>query len=196
MFTYCFNAILCLTPLSTITTLVGRPYSINNMTPKTPDPLWGEVTKVHEKTNNPVNTCIHCGSKWTSNSPSRIAKHLQKCPKIPERLWERFQPSRLRKEHAREVNTHTPLQEPRQGEASSKRPKLNSFIDTCSDSEKAALDEALAEWIYGSGLPLHTVSFFTCNLVFKLTFNRSIIPSSRPLSPNSALPTNLSPAKP
>ena len=54
------------------------------------DPLWSEVTKVYEKKNNPVNTCIHCGSKWTSNSPSRIAKHLYKCPKIPERLWSIF----------------------------------------------------------------------------------------------------------
>ena len=194
MFACCFNAILCLTPLSSIATLIRRPYSINNMTPKAPDPLWGEVTKVYVKRNNPVNTCIHCGSKWTSNSPSRIAKHLNKCPKIPKRLWERFQPSRLRKDHALEVNAPVPLQGPQQGEATSKRPKLNSFIDTCSDSEKTALDEALAEWIYGSGLPLHTVSFLTHDL-FNLTFNRWTIPSSRPSFSSSAPPTNLSPAK-
>ena len=133
---------------------------------KAPDPLWNEVTKLYEKTNsnNPVNTCIHCGNKWTSNSPSRIANHLRKCSKIPERLWERFQPSRLGNRRKR-ASGNAP-----QGEASqetSKRPKLKGierFVGTCSDSEKAAIDEALAEWIYGSGLPLHTVSLSAINI--------------------------------
>src|SRR6267378_4448415 len=116
---------------------------------KAPDILWNEVAKVYEKTNsnNPVNTCIHCGSKWTSNSPSRIANHLRKCTKIPERLWERFQPTRLGN-----LRKHAPedaMQASPQGEATSKRPKLKGmerFVDTCSDSEKTALDEVLAEW--------------------------------------------------
>jgi hypothetical protein len=137
------------------------------MGPKTPDPLWSEVTKVYEKSNNPINTCIHCGNKWTSNSPSRIAKHLRKCTKIPERLLERFQPSRLGNLQKRALEVAP--QEPPQGKATSKRPKPNGiedFVDTCSDSERAALDEALAEWIYGSGLPLHTVSFLLLIYLF------------------------------
>ena len=136
---------------------------------KTPDPLWHEVTKVYEKvnSNNPVNTCIHCGKKWTSNSPSRIAKHLSKCTDIPERLWERFQPSRLNNHRRRASELEDTLQasQASQGEATSKRSKLNGpmerFVDSCSESEQAALDEALAEWIYGSGLPLHTVSLLS-----------------------------------
>jgi hypothetical protein len=137
---------------------------------KAPDPLWNEVTKVYEKvnSNNPVNTCIHCGKKWTSNSPSRIAKHLGKCTDIPERLWERFQPSRLTNRRRRAPEDALQASQAPQGEAASKRSKLNGpmerFADSCSDSEQAALDEALAEWIYGSGLPLHTVSLFAINI--------------------------------
>jgi hypothetical protein len=128
--------------------------------------------------NNPINTCIHCGNKWTSNSPSRIANHLRKCTKIPERLWERFQPSRLGNHQKRALEV-APQDLPR-GEMTSKRPKRNGiegFVDTCSDSEQVALDETLAEWIYGSGLPLHTVD----SPLFR-AFIYKLRPAYRPLS--------------
>ena len=110
------------------------------------------MTKVYENKNNPINSCIHCGSKWTSNSPSHTAKHLYNCPKIPKLLWERFQSYRLYNEQAPEIAPHMRSQESQQGKEATKPSKLNDFVDIFSASEQTALNEALAEWIHGSGL--------------------------------------------
>jgi hypothetical protein len=120
------------------------------------DPAWDYVILTYRLHNNPDTECIYCGFLQTTNAPSRLIKHLKKCPYLPASLYSKYQPNKLRG-LADFGDLVDPVPSLPRGNKRRGNGDINSYIDTIDDDMKEELDQACAEWIYGSGLPLSTV---------------------------------------
>jgi len=109
-------------------------------------PAWLEFDQ--EKTvgdPNPINTCRSCGRSFKSNSLTRAQKHLTECTDLRPELHQQYQPWLISQ----------------RGEHDAKRQKkVTELIDKMSEASQKEATQLLAEFFYGSGIPLSLASQF------------------------------------
>jgi hypothetical protein len=119
------------------------------------DPVWSEVTTRPSGKTNPIVTCSHCQKEWTSSAPTRIRAHLTICTNLPEHLLDEFQPQQ-RYPELQLLDSPLPPAALKPSVPRKRKAKVEVEFEG-TDSEMDKLDQECAEWIYGTGLPLHTV---------------------------------------
>nr|OQO30925.1 hypothetical protein B0A51_04152 [Rachicladosporium sp. CCFEE 5018] len=88
---------------------------------------------------HPVVTCNYCSAQWASNSLQRLYHHFARCEKLPQDMWEKWQPERG------------------EGDAVPPPPKRIRDNEAMTAAEQVAAEEALVVWIDEANIPLGAI---------------------------------------